>query len=233
MKIALHFGTLRGKGSAVVGIGLLDGLISVGESHEFVSWIPRSWPKAEAESSARVSVQRVNLGFVSKFAVENVSMRRALAGMGIDCLLSGGDTSLLSCPVPHVLLVQQAFLACSEEDLDFPRSWRFRLREALMSTYFKAGLKGVDQFVVQTEFMRRRLCERWDLPDDRVEVIPSAIPPKFIGVSCEPDPSATPYVVYVSTPGPHKNHQVLPTIARRLKDCGVEVRFVLTTREHD
>ena len=43
MKIALHLGTLRGHGSAAAGRNILTELISQGQHHEFLVWVPAEW----------------------------------------------------------------------------------------------------------------------------------------------------------------------------------------------
>lgn len=230
MRIAMHMGTLRGAGSSTVGLRLVDALLERDDGHEYTAWLPAETP---TPTHPRLRVRRMRPGIIGKFVGENVDIRRELRRGGYDALFSLGDTSLPAPGVPHLLFVQQAYVAYRPEEWGFRPPASMRARMALMTAYFRAGMPTVSLFTVQTETMRRHLCERWSLEPDRVVVVPSAA--RFA-----PDeggdartPSAEPYICYVAAPSVHKNFEVLPAMLERLARTHPELTLRLTVRRED
>lgn len=225
LKIGLHMGTLRGAGSAVVGRGVLDALLRSGTRHELVAWLPSSWDW-EPPSPLDVSFKafRVREGLGSKVVTENVAIRRAIRTKGIDVLFSLGDTSLPWPGVPHLLLVQQAYLAYPPESWDFELPPAFRAKMALAALYFRACKPGVSLFTVQSEPMKTHLCRRWDIPASAVSVVPSAVG----DIPGRNEPKAPPYVLCITSPAPHKNNVLLPSIVAQLQRTHPEVKCLVT-----
>lgn len=233
MKIALHLGTLRGFGSAVVGRSVLAALAAAPRDHDLLAWVPAEW---ELPALPGVELRRTAPGIGHKLAFENLTLRRALRAWRADALFSLGDTSLPLCPVPHLLLVQQAFVAYPWSAFDFPLSRRFRARFALMGAYLRAGLPTVGHVTVQTEHMRRAFAARWRFPADRITVVPSSVQPAALAVaagSAAADPGEAPYLAYVSGGGPHKNHVVLADAMARLAPAHPALRCRLTVDPAD
>lgn len=139
-----------------------------------------------------------------------------------------GDSGAPRPGVPHLLLVQQAFLVADDWELDFDLPVAFKWRLRAMRAYFGAGLAGATHVTVQTDFMRRRLVSRWGVDPALVDVTPSAPAPEMLLQRCVPVRQPESYVVYLSSAGYHKNHRVLPRMLRRLADGGLRVRCVLT-----
>ena len=71
------------------------------------------------DSRAKRDGRQTRLGLLQKMATENIQMRLAMRRFGTQTLFSLGDTSLPACPVPHLLLVQQATSIC-DRGSDFP-----------------------------------------------------------------------------------------------------------------
>ncbi len=231
MRIALHLGTLRGKGSAIVGESALRAMAAAGRDHDLLAWVPREWDLPDL--GPRVELRPTAPGVAEKFRLENVTIRRALRSWRADALFSMGDTSLPGCRVPHLLMVQQAYLAYRPSAFDFPMSRGFRLRFRLMSAYLRAGLPSVQHVTVQTEHMRQAFASRWSWPLDRITVVPSAVQPAALAVADEPGPppASAPYLAYVSGGGPHKNHAVLADVMATLAPAHPTLRCKVTVSE--
>lgn len=235
MKMALHLGTLRGFGSAAVGRNILTELLAQGPQHEFLLWVPEEWAMTYGigpESfGGHVTVQQTRPGLLQKMATENIQMRLAMRRFGTQRLFSLGDTSLPGCPVPHLLLVQQAHLIQRASERDFPVTRAFELKLAAMKAYLRAALPTVDRLTVQSETMRRGLLEHYRLAEDRVVVVPSAIRalPEAEGFS-RPSPADAPTLCYVASASPHKNHELLPDVLARLRQSftGLTLRLTLS-----
>jgi glycosyltransferase involved in cell wall biosynthesis len=167
----------------------------------------------------------------SKLVLEAFEIPRTLRKWGADRLFSLGDTSVPRCEVPHLLFVQQAYLAYAPEEWGFQVPRRLRVRMALMAGYFRAGLPGVSAFLVQTEDMRQRLASRWNIRPERIHRVPSPLDGEVWESLARADPLPPrdpPYICYVAGPGPHKNHQVLAGVMAALATRHPALRCVLT-----
>ena len=237
MRLAIHAGTLRGFGSGIVGRAILDGLRHVEGVEELLALIPSEWPDewptAGGDSQgAPLTLHRLPAGLRAKFVGENITLRRLLKRFKADVLLSLTDTSLLACPVPHVLMVQQAFVAYGANRLDFALPKATTRRFKAMGLYLRLGLPKVDLVSVQTEHMKDAFCERWGYPAEQVRVIPSTIQPaaRRLADAAPAAPLKPAYLAYVSGPGPHKNHAVLAPMMAALKRTHPELRCLVTVR---
>ena len=224
MRIAVHAATLRGFGSGAVGRSILCALARVAREHQITAFVPACWGWRPGELGEHVRLRPVRAGGFAKLGFENVTLRRALGSH--DALLSLGDTSLVACPAPHLLLVQQAYLAVEPRTLDFPMppAWAAKLR--LVDTYFRAGLPTVQALAVQTHTMKEGLCARWGIDPGRVSVIPSA--PALGAPAWPPMRAPSPYVCYVATPSAHKNFEVLADAMASLRRRWPKLRCKLT-----
>lgn len=235
MKIAVNASTLRGLGSANVGRQVLAGLLEVGRDHEFDLWIPREWDALGDLARNNANVHRVRSGGAAKFAVENLAIRTSLRRWSADRLLSLGDTSVPHCPVPHLLLVQMAYLAYAPDALDFPLPPPFRAKIALMEAYFRACLPSLAAITVQTHHMKQHLAQRWRFPEERVFVVPSVVElPEDVSASSPASPAAeAPFVFFPASAGVHKNHGVLADMLAVLRRSNADVRCCVTARAED
>src|SRR5690554_6054171 len=230
MRIALNMANLRGQGSRQVGQGIHTGLLAAGVDIAHC-WIPEVWPDLP---DFRGNVSRVRSGLLPKLLADNVSVRAHLRRLDAACLFSLGDTGTIAPPVPHLLLVQQAFLAYTSEDLDFPLTAAFRAKLTLMSKYFQAGLPGVTHFTVQTEDMKRRLAARWGLSSDRVSVVPSAVDDIVLEFAQRGRaPAPEPYLCYLASANSHKNHEILAPVLARVRRHSPRVTCHLTVRPEE
>jgi glycosyltransferase involved in cell wall biosynthesis len=222
MTLGVHMGTLRGAGAVAVGRPLATELVRAsGGALRF--WVPDAWARLNTGAGVAVHVEAVPaVGFRSKLHLENVVIRRAVRRGEIDALFSVGDTSMPACSVPHLLLVQNAYLAYAESEWGCPDA-ALRRKMVIANMYFRLGLPTVTRLAVQTRTMKARLTERWQLDEDRVVVIPSSISAVFLGAT--PLPAADPpYVCFIGSAIAHKNHLVVAEMLALLKRRGVHVK---------
>jgi glycosyltransferase involved in cell wall biosynthesis len=229
VRIAVHAGTLRGFGSKTIGRSLLPALFEAEDDHEFIVWVPREWDWQRRDFGRRVEICPTAPGLAAKFVLENVAIRRALRRHAVDALISLGDTSLPGCSRPHLLFVQQAYLAFHPSQLPFRASPALRARMRVMALYFRLALPTVRRIVVQTHDMARRMAHRFGLPRRRLAVVPSAVDvPEGEGAAVRTGPVDPPYVCYVASAGPHKNHRVLPDMMAALRHHHPDLHCRLT-----
>ena len=208
-------GTLRGLGSGIVGRNILRHIVRLAPQHQFTSWIPDATEWRALRELSGCTVHLVRPGVPAKFWSENWSIRAELHRGRYDALFSLGDTSLPFCPVPHLLMVHQSFLAYPSREWGFEVPRSFRLRLTLMEKYFRAGLSGVTCLTVQTESMKNRLCRRWDIGPERVRVVPSSgnvetSAPNGIRRT------APRYICYVASSAPNKNFGIFARMMAQL-----------------
>ena len=236
MKLVIHAGTLRGFGSGVVGRSLIEHIVHTSGDHQVAASIPSCWTEAPQTGGRLKQVETLTAGALSKFSFENIRLRRLIHDFEADRLLSLTDTSLLKGPIPHALLVQQAYLAYDLKDLKDQLPSRFRKKLQMMNLYMELGLKHVDQITVQTEHMKTAFMARWGVHPDRLTVIPSAIQPAAAALAqrgpATPD-NHQPYLIYVAGAGALKNHHVLAEMMAGLMSREADLRCKLTVRQAD
>lgn len=238
MRYAVAAGTLRGAGSALVGQQVLSRLVRDYPGDEITAWTPRDSPTAAewnrlGAPEAQLHIRVGRPGMIGKFLDEAVGIPTACRRTSCSALFSMGDTGCPRPGIPHLLLVQQAYLAAPKDHLDFQMPPAFRAKIHLMESYFALGLGGVGRLTVQTRFMAAWLARRWDIEPSRISIVPSAPAPAAVSRTCVPLRDPMPYVVYLSSGGPHKNHTVIPRILSHLKQGGVPIRCVLTVSERE
>lgn len=216
MHISFHMGTLRGAGSERVGKLLLRGFSVTRPdlwAHASI-WTPPHWQDEPALTCVGAH-HTMRPGAFGKLWGENISLRRDLQRTHADALISFGDTSLVHAPIPHVLLVQQAYLVSDLGALDFPLPALWRAKMEAMQRYFALGARRVRAFAVQTQFMKDLLCARYDIDPARVHVVGS--PLSLPAPQTQPNhPNKNAQIICVSGTGPHKNLALLPPMLKHL-----------------
>src|SRR5690554_4162945 len=216
MKIVINGANLRGFGSRKVGQGVLRAWSQQEFDDQLTAWVPDSWQWSDRELGSQHLIRRVSAGMPAKFVADNYSIRRNLDDIDADVLFSLGDTSLIASKVPHLLLVQQAYLAYAPEAWGYIPNNKFRAKMALMAAYFRAGRSTVSRFTVQSHAMKSRLCARWDLTPSQVFVVPSAIDIQASTRWSIESQSERPYLLYIASASPHKNFEIIASLLHAL-----------------
>lgn len=226
IRIAINAGMLRGLGSAYVGQFLIDHIAAQPDT-EITAWVSSAWD-SWAPSSTAATTQSVQPALWRKLVLDQITLRRELRAGSWDALLTLGDTGTVIKDFPHVLFVQQLYLAVNLRELEFSVPKSLRRRFVALQKYFSLCMGSVSSFVVQTNYMKEQLVATWDIADSRISVIPSAVHPIYY---LPPGPRRAknpPYVFYPAGHGPHKNHMILPSILAALRDAGTPVICKLT-----
>ena len=228
MNILIHAATLHGYGSGNVGRNIILELGPAANNHEITALVPKKWEGIVPPPANSVFKYVGSPGVVSKFWIENVLMRTRFSLSDYDMLLSLGDTSLPFCNIPHILLIQQAFITYDLRELDFPMPASFRWKIILMKKYFSLVKPSVDVFTVQSEVMKQKLHENWKIEEDRIVVIPSSIETTGDEYTPEMPTDSDPYVCYIASPGAHKNFAILADMMASLKKRNIPLKLKLT-----
>jgi glycosyltransferase involved in cell wall biosynthesis len=229
MRVILNMATLRSHGSAWVGQGVLAGLGRTATDHQFLAFVPAQWDPALFAGYDHIQIQPVANGWRGKLLAELKLIPAAFSSFKADRLFSLTNNGLLKSPVPHLLLVHQAYLAYQPAELRFPLPPRFRLKLRLLAWLFRLSMQSVHHFTVQSGSMQRHLCARWGIKPTRVSVIPSAVDVDTHGAGPRPrDTAQRPYVCYVAGGSPHKNFTVVIDMLGELKRRGIQLDCHLT-----
>lgn len=173
MRIAIYAGTLRGYGSGNVGRGFLSGLKAICSDSDYEVWLPRDW-RIDGERYS-FKIHWVRSGILSKLYTENIRLRKQLKYNRFDSVISLTDTGMVGCHIPHLLFVQQAFLAYPPEKWPAELDQSLKIKFSWINAYFAAGINSVNGFVVQTMSMKENLSRKWNIPSEKIFVIPSAV----------------------------------------------------------
>jgi glycosyltransferase involved in cell wall biosynthesis len=219
----------------MVGRNVLTHMAQQAPQHQFLAWIPGEWQEQHGLGAGglgeHVSFEFTKAGMIQKLWTENVAIRRRLSQWKADALFSLGDTSLPACSVPHLLLVHQAHLAYAPKDWGFEATAAVSRRYWLMEKYLRTALPSVTQITVQTEDMKARMGQRFDIADEQIVVVPSAVEPSPGDSARAQVDDGRPYLCYVASPGAHKNHALLPDLMAALPERHSDVIFRLTMAE--
>ncbi|HIA03334.1 MAG TPA: hypothetical protein EYN66_15740, partial [Myxococcales bacterium] len=206
MRIALHLGSLRGFGSAMVGRNILTHMAQQAPHHQFLAWIPSEWQEQhqllQGALGDHVEFRFTQAGMLQKLLTENIEIRRTLSQWKADTLFSLGDTSLPMCPVPHLLLIHQAHLAYAPSEWGFDAPAAITRRFWLMEKYLRTALPSVSAVTVQTQDMKARLAQRFNISGERISVIPSAVNASSEDKTPAQVNDGRPYICYIASPGP-------------------------------
>jgi glycosyltransferase involved in cell wall biosynthesis len=212
MKLVINAATQRGYGSGFVARNIITHLRLHKKSPVISSFVPQEW---NDEAGQMGNVTSVKAGSINKIFFENTQLRSSVNEKNIDALFSLGDTSLPFCKPPHLLMVQQAYLAYDSEDYGFKAPFSLTARFKMLEAYFRLGMSSVNMYTVQTNDMKCRLSARWDIPPEKIIVVPSAC--GSVGGRVYTPDNGSPYVCFVASPGHHKNFKVLIDMMRVLK----------------
>jgi glycosyltransferase involved in cell wall biosynthesis len=236
MKLLINAATLRGYGSGAVGRNVLTELARIEQGPHCTAWIPSAWGWRKDQLGERMKLHPTRPGFVGKLVAENISIRGALLRGEGDRLFSMGDTSLPLCTVPHLLLIHIPYLAYSKPEWGFEVPASFAAKLKLIETSFRATLPTVTAITVQTEHMKKRIASRWNYSEQKIHVVPSSIEPVEFERNAyfyRSQKKQQPYICYVASASPHKNHTVLAEMMAVLKSKGFDTPCRLTVRREE
>ena len=220
----MNMSNLRGSGSSSIGKSILSELSGGSFSqYNYEIWIPDNWD-FNLTSRFNLNIHSCKSGFINKLFVDNIYTR--IKNDKIKCIFSFGDTGQMFSKNPHILMVQQAYLAYKYEELDFEISLKFRSKLKLMELYFKNILPTIKYIIVQNEDMKMRISNRWSFPDERIFVIPSTV--NIIKHKEKHPKKEYPYICYIADSYSHKNHEIFPKIIYILNQFGIKLRCILT-----
>jgi len=147
-----------------------------------------------------------------------------------------GDIGPLKLKIPHIVLLQQAMILYRNGTYEKFWSLKERLKFYYTRRYFGKMSKNIDIITVQSPIMAERLQKIYNVPNNKIRVIPSTLPGDYnVTITNKPNAqmqkSSKPFrLLFLSAGYPHKNHAILPRVGMELQKRGLnnKVHIFLT-----
>lgn len=152
----------------------------------------------------------------------------------IDKVVSLGNIAFPAKGRPHLLYIQIPHIVYPESVAWQRMDWKSFLRNSLMDQAIAFYMRYATTYAVQTEVMKTRLCHRFDLPEDRVAVLPNApmqqeAADELTAQSYVPFSGSKPYrFLFLSKWYAHKNFDCLVPLAQIIRERALPVQISLT-----
>ncbi|KAA8484661.1 glycosyltransferase involved in cell wall biosynthesis [Arcticibacter tournemirensis] len=237
MRVLINVSNLRFGGGKTVGLNILTyylnnskirQLLIIAPSSCGYEYLKDSYPKARFVFLSRI----FNCSFL-KVLTNYVILPFLSVTSKCDFVLSLGNIAFPVFNRPQFLLIHQSFLAYPDSlvwdrvRLD-DKSFYIYLRR--MIKFIKINLRYASVIGVQTETMRSRISGLYDIPKDRILVIPNAVSFNCMksDIVKEDTPSNQIRLLFLSKYYPHKNFEILFELAKRVKEFSLPIHITIT-----
>ena len=183
-------------------------------------------------------VRRMRAREISRMWDINAGLFRICKKCNAVVYLTLGDIGPVTLPVPHIIYLHQAYLVYSEPELNAILPLFERLKLHYQRWHFSRSVKRAHAIIVQTQVMATRLVKFYNVPKQKVHVIPPSLPPHLDalqgrnGLGGLPGMTFTPKLrlLFLATYYAHKNHAILPSLIKELRNRNLEnnIHFFLT-----
>ena len=144
-----------------------------------------------------------------------------------DLCFTLGDIGPLKLNIPHIVLLQQAMILYKDGAYETFWSLKERLKFYYTRRHFGKMSKYVDMIMVQSPIMAERLQKIYNVPNNKIRVVPSTLHEEYNDLSAnKPNSRMTSIekpcrLLFLSAGYPHKNHAILPKVATEIQKRGL------------
>jgi len=162
-----------------------------------------------------------------------VGFKKLTHHFGANAALILGNICPIKLGVPTVVLFRNSYYVDQSDFQQFSKRWR--MLKKLEMLFFGSTTKAADSFVVQSEYMKERLSQKWDVSDNKIIVVPNAISTCLSRKISEKKPDCVRNIdskfriLYVSRYYPHKNHDFIVELAKKFRATGINDLVFLVT----
>lgn len=152
----------------------------------------------------------------------------------VSCVLSLGNIAFPSGNVPQLVLIQNAYLTYPESIVWERLSLRTKLYLKSMVRLISRNLKYANHYFVQTNTMKRRLCELFKIAADDVFILPNSVSYTSLVNCAQVDyedlikNNKQIKLLFLSKFYPQKNFQILLPLAKRIIENKLPITFSVT-----
>ncbi len=113
--------------------------------------------------------------------------------------------------------------------------WKTRIKFGIKTCLVRRMMQHADYFITQTEEAKRGIVRVTGKDCDNVVVVPNVLPRFFQSIIPVKKPGENIDILYVASPAPHKNIEIVPRVAHILKhEYGLkDFRFLITIPPED
>ncbi|MBD3183899.1 glycosyltransferase [Candidatus Poribacteria bacterium] len=243
MRIIINAINLTAAGTLTTGKQFLKALVSVDNYNEYLVVVPNGYGFEDiyCNGNFRFKFYPRIKGFYRFWRVyqDILGFRGLVHEFKADAVLALGNISPVNLGVPTLVLMRNSHYVDMSSSKNLGKIEKFIKK--LEMIFFYMTTKQADLFIVQSEYMRKRLSEKWLVSNDIIKIIPNALSDniKLYGVKpismtrLIPDIYDSNFkVLYVSRYYPHKNHSFIIEIAKYFQNKNIKnIVFFLTLDE--
>ena len=239
MNVLLNASNLRFGGGLTVGLNLIEGLLLARPQYHFYILHPKDKGYEAFARFPNVTLyplpESFHTSYIRKLWYNEYHFKRLCKRWNIDKIASLGNIGFPAGGLPQLLLIHFPHLVYPESPAWKMMAWKDFMKNSMMDQYASYHLKYATLFAVQTDVMRGRLCKRFNIPEEKVFLIPNAAHIKPLVFNREQH-QAIPgkmKLLFLSKYYPHKNFEILIPLARLIKARGLDITFTLTIKSRE
>ncbi|MFC1712610.1 glycosyltransferase [Candidatus Poribacteria bacterium] len=237
MRIAINAINLVSAGTLATGKQFLSALADVDRGNHYLVVAPSGFGYEDIMSNGNFQFKFYpRMKWLNKpwrIYQDFVGFKKLIRRFGANAALILGNICPVRLDVPTVVLFRNSYYVDQSDFQQFSRKWQ--ILKKLEMLFFRSTTKRTDAFVVQSEYMKERLSQRWSVSDSRIKVIPNAISTRLNREISREKPEAITNLdgkfkmLYVSRYYPHKNHEFIVKLAKHFRANGINDLVFLVT----
>jgi glycosyltransferase involved in cell wall biosynthesis len=241
-KIAIIAHGCRTGGGLFGTLNLLRALSSVAQNEQFLLICSEAYGYEEIElpADSELFIYRGQHSPFERTWFERVTLPKVVARYNPDVILGAANIGLTKPCAPQALYIRMPYLLYDRNhypDID----WRWQLRIAALKSQVKKSLQGTGLIFAQTPIVKRRFSERFDYPQDQINVLrlppPAEIRPTTkLEIPSVFDESSDSFYILLLTPYMlHRNPSALITLCKRYAGeiRSKQIKFITTVEVED
>ena len=228
MKIILDASNLGATGPEVLIKNLVPSLGMSSPQDNFILLLPSTKSGEDWNLPDNITVRiirRTKIREIGRMWDINYGLAQLCKRLQADVYFTLGDIGPVKLPVPHVIYLHQPYLVYTEKELNAVLPLFERIKLCYQRWYFARSASMADAVIVQTPVMKKRLTDLYRLANDKVNIVPPSLPSHVGNLQLKPGNTAEflPIrpaefnLLFLATYYPHKNHAILPALAKELR----------------
>ena len=237
MRIAINAINLTSAGTLATGKQFLSALSEVDQENPYLVIAPSGFGYEEVMGSANFQVKfypHMRWLYRSwRIYQDFVGFKKLVRRFEANIALVLGNICPVKLGIPTVVLLRNSYYVAPSDFEQLSR--KEQILKKLEILLFRSTTKSADAFVVQSEYMKERLSQRWNVSDSRIAVVPNAISTRLNRETSAEKPEAIRNLdgrfkmLYVSRYYPHKNHDFIVKLAKQFRSNGINDLVFLVT----
>ncbi len=226
--VLVNAGNVTARGPRALVLSLLPALVEHTSQISFTLLLPdeEDYRKLSLPSNAAAlftaSARGVN-NDLQRLKQLNWDIPRLARRVRADVCLTLGDLAPLDVGCPQVVFLHTPYLVYTQQELR-GASWPL-LKRLYLTRHFAATARRAAAIVVQTPVMAERLARRYAVDARRIVEIQQPVPDHVVRLFADAQPHSqiaacgiSVRLLFLAAYYPHKNHRILPAVARELRN---------------